>query len=571
MPPRAAPVLDPTSDPSSPFFVHPSDGPSSVKVTPVLNGANYHAWSRSMRRALGAKLKLEFIDGTLPQPLDHFDPSIRAWNRCNMLVHSWILNSVSESIAQSIVFMESALDVWNDLKERFSQGDLIRISELQQEIYSLQQESKTVTEYFSSLKLLWEELEIYLPMPACSCVVRCSCASMRLARANHSLLYIIRFLTGLNDNFSMVKSQILLMDPLPPLNKVFSMVIQHERQGNFPSSDESKILLNAAKSKGNSKAGARVCTYCGRDNHTVDNCYKKHGLPPHLRKSSSANNTMIEGSSSNDVVETGNVAIGSSPITQDQAQQLITLLQNSFPSTSTTSSTATNQVGSASFIDHSSVNQGTCHHNFKSCSLGTWIIDSGASHHICNSIQWFHSFNEITPVHVKLPNGNSVVARFSGIVKFSDAFSLSNVLCIPNFSVNLLSVSTLCHNSHYTLLFDASKCVIQDLSNQRMIGLAETFEGLYYLKLDDKKVNAAAVDCPSTSTIPTHAIWHFRLGHLSTSRLSVLHSRFPYISVDHKGICDVCHLARHKKLPFSLVLIKLVMLLNCYMLIFGVL
>jgi hypothetical protein len=61
------------------------------------------------------------------------------------------------------------------------------------------------------------------------------------------------------------------MDPLPPLNKVFSMVIQHECQGNFPSSDESKISLNAAKFKGNYKAGARVCTYCGKDNHTVDN------------------------------------------------------------------------------------------------------------------------------------------------------------------------------------------------------------------------------------------------------------------------------------------------------------
>jgi hypothetical protein len=249
MPPRAAPVTEPTSDPSSPFFVHPSDGPSSVKVTPVLNGANYHAWSRSMRRALGAKLKLEFMDGSLPQPLDQFDPSIRAWNHCNMLVHSWIMNSVSESIAQSIVFMENALDVWNDLRERFSQGDLIRIAELQQEIYSLQQESRSVTDYFSSLKLLWEELEIYLPMPACSCRVRCSCDAMRLARTNHNLLYMIRFITGLNDNFAMVKSQILLMDPLPPLNKVFSMVIQHERQGNFASNDDSKILLNAAKSK----------------------------------------------------------------------------------------------------------------------------------------------------------------------------------------------------------------------------------------------------------------------------------------------------------------------------------
>jgi hypothetical protein len=57
-----------------------------------------------------------------------------------MLVHSWILNSVSESIAQSLVFMENSVDVWRDLKERFSQSDLVRIAELQQEIYALKQE-----------------------------------------------------------------------------------------------------------------------------------------------------------------------------------------------------------------------------------------------------------------------------------------------------------------------------------------------------------------------------------------------------------------------------------------------
>ncbi|RDY11128.1 hypothetical protein CR513_04261, partial [Mucuna pruriens] len=32
---------------------------------------------------------------------------------------------------------KNAIDVWKDLKERFSQGDLIRILELQQEIYGL--------------------------------------------------------------------------------------------------------------------------------------------------------------------------------------------------------------------------------------------------------------------------------------------------------------------------------------------------------------------------------------------------------------------------------------------------
>ncbi|MCI72941.1 receptor-like serine/threonine kinase, partial [Trifolium medium] len=52
MPPRIAPP-DSSLDQSSPFFVHPSDGPSSVTVTPLLTGSNYHSWSRTMRRALG--------------------------------------------------------------------------------------------------------------------------------------------------------------------------------------------------------------------------------------------------------------------------------------------------------------------------------------------------------------------------------------------------------------------------------------------------------------------------------------------------------------------------------------
>jgi hypothetical protein len=85
MPPRIAPV-DPVLDNSSPYFVHPGDGPSSVTVTPLLTGSNYHSWSRSMKRALGAKMKLDFVDGTIPVPGDAFDPSFRAWNRCNQLV-----------------------------------------------------------------------------------------------------------------------------------------------------------------------------------------------------------------------------------------------------------------------------------------------------------------------------------------------------------------------------------------------------------------------------------------------------------------------------------------------------
>jgi hypothetical protein len=64
------------------------------------------------------------------------------------------MNSVEDSIAQSIVYLDNAIDVWNELKERFSRGDYIRISELQVEIYGLKQGTRSVSEYFTVLKTL---------------------------------------------------------------------------------------------------------------------------------------------------------------------------------------------------------------------------------------------------------------------------------------------------------------------------------------------------------------------------------------------------------------------------------
>jgi len=43
----------------------------------------------------------------------------------------------------------------------------------------------------------------------------------------------MQFLTGLNESFSVVKTQILLMDPLPPINKVYSLVVQEESQNSL--------------------------------------------------------------------------------------------------------------------------------------------------------------------------------------------------------------------------------------------------------------------------------------------------------------------------------------------------
>jgi len=53
------------------------------------------------------------------------------------MVVSWLVHSVSIPIRQSIVWMDIAFDIWNDLKVRYLQGDLSRISNLQFEAISL--------------------------------------------------------------------------------------------------------------------------------------------------------------------------------------------------------------------------------------------------------------------------------------------------------------------------------------------------------------------------------------------------------------------------------------------------
>jgi hypothetical protein len=64
-------------------------------------------------------------------------------------------------------------------------------------------------------------------MSVCNC---CSCGRVKSVLELHSQEKVYQFLTGLNDSFSSIRAQILLTDPLPTLHKVFSLIIQEERQ-----------------------------------------------------------------------------------------------------------------------------------------------------------------------------------------------------------------------------------------------------------------------------------------------------------------------------------------------------
>ena len=114
-------------DPLSPYFLHHSDSPGMILVSQLLNGDNYSSWSRSMSIALSVKNKLGFVDGTIVKPSGTDLLLLNSWVRNNNIVISWILNSVSKEISASILFSDSAVEIWNDLRERFQQSNGPRI------------------------------------------------------------------------------------------------------------------------------------------------------------------------------------------------------------------------------------------------------------------------------------------------------------------------------------------------------------------------------------------------------------------------------------------------------------
>ena len=58
----------------------------------------------------------------------------------------------------------------------------------------------------------------------------------------------MKFLMGVNDMFSQARTQILLMDPLPSVNKAHSLFIQEEMQRSVTNSVRVESTVLAAKS-----------------------------------------------------------------------------------------------------------------------------------------------------------------------------------------------------------------------------------------------------------------------------------------------------------------------------------
>lgn len=186
----------------------------------------------------------------------------------------------------------------------------------------------------------------------------------------------------------------------------------------------------------------------------------------------------------------------------------------------------------------------------------TWIIDSGASDNVTFSIKNFtHNIRKYDSF-VLLPNLTKIKVTHIGDIKVNKHLTLYDVLYIPYFHVNLLSISKVNNTNDISFLFTKNFCVIQTQFSSLMIGKTWHRHGLYHIKI----CKALSAEVSSSSPVSSvfqiaginHNPWHFRLGHLSNEKLKLIEKNSAFVQSSSFSHCDICNQAKLRRSSFPI-------------------
>ncbi len=86
-------------------------------------------------------------------------------------------------------------------------------------------------------------------------------------------------------------------------------------------------------------------------------------------------------------------------------------------------------------------------------SASEWVINTGATDHMVTSTQFFINMQLVHNVSVNLPNGQSVMVTHIGSIQLTASLLLTDVLCVPSFDFNLISISKLTSSTNCCIFF----------------------------------------------------------------------------------------------------------------------
>ena len=150
------------------------------------------------------------------------------WVRANARVKGWLTTAMEKEIRTNVRYANTSSEIWKDLGERFEKEGAPRAYELKQLLNVMQKGGMSISNYYTKLRSIWDEIQIVLPTPRCVCD-GCECAIGKQLNEVKEKERTYEFLMGLDDEFSVIRTQVLAMKPTPSLATTYHLVAEDEQ------------------------------------------------------------------------------------------------------------------------------------------------------------------------------------------------------------------------------------------------------------------------------------------------------------------------------------------------------
>ena len=395
-----------------------------------LSGSNYPTWKLQCRMALLKQGVWKIVDGTEVCPDENDQPgNYRKFCERRDRALSTIVLAVETSLLYLLGDPQDPMEVWNKLCDQFQKKTWANKLTLRRRLYSLKlKDGEPVQGHIKQIVEIFEELAV-------------------IGQPIEEEDRVVHILSSLPESFNMLVTALEASPEVPSLELVTERLLHDERKRKEKL--EERNNLNGGNSHDalfvggqRSRSGGPICFYCGERGHVKRIC-------PELRKK----NEELRKKDEEDKEKKGPEIASFSRVDSDFDDiECIAL------------------VSEVETKDKS------------------WIVDSASSNHLCNDKNKMSDFKKLKyPEHVRVGNGELMVARYEGCVKLlvktgriTRKVKLHNVLYVPELKYNLLSVSKSAEKGK-KVEFVKSGCKIVDIATGKTVATATKKGQLYYL------------------------------------------------------------------------------------------
>ncbi|XP_023764037.1 uncharacterized protein LOC111912534 [Lactuca sativa] len=198
-------------DTTSLFYIHPSDYPKQVQ---------------ELTNFLLAKNKIGLIDGTVKKPKST-SPTYKAWVRADAMIKGWLTTAMEREIRTSVRYANTSSEIWPYLEERFEKEGVTRAYELKKTLYVTRHDGSSVSNYYTKLRSIWDELQMVLPTPRFT-YEGCNSGISKQLNELREKERTYEFLMGLDKDFAVIRTQVLAMKLTPSIGTVYHLLAEDE-------------------------------------------------------------------------------------------------------------------------------------------------------------------------------------------------------------------------------------------------------------------------------------------------------------------------------------------------------